>query len=70
MQDTHCSRRWVQGDFVNDWPREKPPATSLDKVLLAEQPAMLDSAALHFCLADAFHPGCEMTWTMRQRQHV
>ena len=22
-------------------------------------------AALHFCLADTFHPGCEMTWPMR-----
>jgi hypothetical protein len=26
---------------------------------------MLDKAALHFCLADAFHPGCELTWPMR-----
>ncbi len=26
---------------------------------------MLDRAALHFCLADAFHPGCELTWPMR-----
>jgi hypothetical protein len=26
---------------------------------------MLDRAALTFCLADAFHPGCEMTWPMR-----
>lgn len=26
---------------------------------------MLDRAALEFCLADAFHPGCEMTWPMR-----
>ena len=26
---------------------------------------VLDRAALHFCLADAFHPGCEMTWPMR-----
>ena len=25
----------------------------------------LDKAALHFCLADAFHPGCELTWPMR-----
>ncbi|MGH6921028.1 MAG: LodA/GoxA family CTQ-dependent oxidase, partial [Geminicoccaceae bacterium] len=57
--------RWVQGDFINDWPPKKPPATSLDQVPLAERPAMLDRAALHFCLADAFHPGCEMTWPMR-----
>jgi hypothetical protein len=27
---------------------------------------MLTRAALEFCLADAFHPGCEMTWPMRQ----
>ena len=26
---------------------------------------MLDKAALQFCLADAFHPGCEMTWPVR-----
>jgi hypothetical protein len=26
---------------------------------------MLDKSALHFCLADTFHPGCEMTWPMR-----
>ena len=32
---------------------------------LEQQPAMLDQAAMHFCLADAFHPGCEMTWPMR-----
>jgi hypothetical protein len=36
--------------------------------MLAEQPAALDEAALAFCLADAFHPGCELTWTMRMRQ--
>jgi hypothetical protein len=58
-------RRWVKGDFLNDWPSKNPMATSLSKVPLAEQPAMLDKAALHFCLADAFHPGCEMTWPMR-----
>ena len=32
---------------------------------LAEQPAMLDRAALEYCLADAFHPGCEVTWPVR-----
>ena len=26
---------------------------------------MLDRAALEYCLADAFHPGCEVTWPMR-----
>src|SRR5690606_23626736 len=32
---------------------------------VAEQPDMLTKAAMDFCLADAFHPGCEMTWPMR-----
>jgi hypothetical protein len=57
--------RWVKGDFVNDWDPDLEPPRSLDKVSLQAQPAMLDRAALHFCLADAFHPGCEMTWPMR-----
>jgi hypothetical protein len=26
---------------------------------------MLTRAAMEFCLADAFHPGCEMTWPVR-----
>jgi hypothetical protein len=57
--------RWVQGDFVNDWNGETTSFQMIDEVPIADQPAMLDQAALHFCLADAFHPGCEMTWPMR-----
>jgi hypothetical protein len=56
--------RWVDGDFENDWGASIPPS-SIDAVPLAEQPAMLTRAAMEFCLADAFHPGCEMTWPMR-----
>jgi hypothetical protein len=57
--------RWASGDFEDDYsPGWKPPQR-LNQVKLAEQPAMLDRAALTFCLADAFHPGCEMTWPMR-----
>lgn len=58
-------RRWVSGAFVNDWDPKAPPAMRLEQVPVARQPAMLDQAALHFCLADAFHPGCEVTWPMR-----
>ncbi len=58
-------RRWVEGDFELDWPRSAPPPRSLKEVPLREQPDMLDRSALHFCLADTFHPGCEMTWPMR-----
>lgn len=55
-------KRWADGDFDN---RASPVVHSLKEVPLALQPAMLDRAALHFCLADTFHPGCEMTWPMR-----
>jgi hypothetical protein len=57
--------RWVRGDFVADWdPAAASPAT-VDELPIVEQPEMLDRAPLHFCLADAFHPGCELTWPLR-----
>jgi hypothetical protein len=56
---------WAAGAFVADWGTEAPVPHTLDEVPLAEQPAMLDRAALEHCLADAFHPGCEVTWPMR-----
>jgi len=58
-------KRWVEGDFVNDWNPEVTPPKSINEVPIADQPATLDKAALHFCLADAFHPGCEITWPIR-----
>ena len=57
--------RWAAGNFVNDWNPNATLPKTLSEVPLAEQPAMLDKASLYFCLADAFHPGCEMTWPMR-----
>lgn len=57
-------QRWMKGDFQSDWGTVQAPQ-DISKVPLAQQPAMLDRAALEFCLADAFHPGCEMTWPMR-----
>jgi hypothetical protein len=58
-------RRWAEGKFKNDWSAGRKTFLSIDDVPLAAQPAMLDRAALEFCLADAFHPGCELTWPMR-----
>ncbi|UXY14854.1 LodA/GoxA family CTQ-dependent oxidase [Chitiniphilus purpureus] len=58
-------QRWAEGDFAADWDPQRTPPTDIDRVPLADQPAMLDRAALEFCLADAFHPGCELTWPMR-----
>ncbi|GGX73753.1 LodA/GoxA family CTQ-dependent oxidase [Saccharospirillum salsuginis] len=58
---------WAEGEFEADFDPDAPPSTprSIDEVPVAEQPAMLDRAELEFCLADAFHPGCEMTWPVR-----
>jgi hypothetical protein len=62
--------QWVKGDFDADYvdmtgcPYIPEPIT-IDKLPVAEQPDMLTRAAMEFCLADAFHPGCEMTWPMR-----
>jgi hypothetical protein len=57
--------QWAKGDFDADYDPSHHPPRHLHDVSVAEQPAMLDRASLEFCLADAFHPGCEMTWPMR-----
>ncbi|MFK7948451.1 MAG: LodA/GoxA family CTQ-dependent oxidase [Saprospiraceae bacterium] len=46
-------RKWVCGCLDNDF---KPNLSEAD---------ILDQAAMHFCIADAFHPGAELTWPMR-----
>lgn len=58
-------QQWAAGDFEADYDPAHEPPRRLDEVPPAAQPALLDRAALEHCLADAFHPGCEMTWTMR-----
>jgi L-lysine epsilon oxidase-like protein len=58
-------KTWADGRFVPDWPVPPTAPDSIDKLPLAERPAMLDRAALEYCLADAFHPGCEVTWPIR-----
>ncbi|GAA2518882.1 hypothetical protein GCM10010423_08850 [Streptomyces levis] len=57
--------RWAAGDFTADHDPAAVPPASLEEVPLAQRPATLDRAALSFCLADAFHPGCELSWPMR-----
>ncbi|MFI1383526.1 LodA/GoxA family CTQ-dependent oxidase [Embleya sp. NPDC020886] len=54
---------WSQGNFdaspFAGYPHrveDAPPAA---------QPGLLDRAALDFCVADAFHPGIEVTWPIR-----
>jgi hypothetical protein len=56
--------QWAIGDFESDYdPVEL--ARTLEAVPVANQPEMLTRAALEFCVADAFHPGSELTWPMR-----
>ncbi|MFD0396554.1 LodA/GoxA family CTQ-dependent oxidase [Kitasatospora sp. NPDC127121] len=55
--------QWVKGDFDDKTKYTSYP--SLDDAPVALQPGLLDRAALDYCLADAFHPGCEVTWPIR-----
>lgn len=57
-------RQWAAGDFIPGWNTSAPPP--IEKIPLAEQPATLDRAALDYTIGGPFHPGCEMTWPMRQ----
>src|SRR5581483_12456921 len=58
-------QQWMEGNFDADYNPEAAVPQSLDDVALADRPATLDKAALHWCMGGPFHPGCEMTWTMR-----
>ena len=58
--------QWMQGNFIGDFNPEAVKPASFADVSLADQPATLDLAALHFCMGGPFHPGCEMTWPMRR----
>lgn len=57
--------RWAAGDFDADYDPAATTPKTLDDVPLAERPRTLDRAVLSYCLADAFHPGCEFTWPLR-----
>jgi hypothetical protein len=56
---------WAAGNFISDYQPNPPLKTSLEDYPPAEHGDVLTRAAMEFCLADAFHPGCEMTWPMR-----
>ncbi|MET9913843.1 LodA/GoxA family CTQ-dependent oxidase [Streptomyces sp. NPDC006476] len=55
--------RWADGAFQTGPLRQ--PRPNVDSAPVAEQPGLLDRAALESCAADAFHPGCEVTWPIR-----
>jgi hypothetical protein len=57
--------QWAAGDFDADYDPSTEPKGELPRYDVAQQGDVLTKAALEFCLADAFHPGCEMTWPVR-----
>jgi hypothetical protein len=57
---------WMLGKFTADYDPDAEDPEAIEDVNLAQQPDTLDRAALHFCLGGPFHPGCEMSWPMRQ----
>lgn len=58
-------RRWSEGTFAADWTGASSPQR-LEEYPVAEQPWALDYSALENTIGGPFHPGCEMTWPMRQ----
>ncbi|MBS7253591.1 LodA/GoxA family CTQ-dependent oxidase [Flavobacterium branchiicola] len=62
---TYVLTNWVQGLFINDYQPDTTNPQKIEEVDLQKQPETLDRSAMHFCLADAFHPGAELTWPMR-----
>jgi hypothetical protein len=67
LSDTQLKmlQQWAAGDFETDYESTRQSPSQIADLPVAEQPDTLDRASLEFCLADAFHPGCEMTWPMR-----
>ncbi len=65
LSDTQIAQliAWSKGEFGTEpWPGFP---RRIEDAPVADQPGLLDRAALDFCLADAFHPGCEVTWPIR-----
>jgi L-Lysine epsilon oxidase N-terminal/L-lysine epsilon oxidase C-terminal domain len=56
--------RWAAGEFVDDWVGI-PVLPAFSDLSPATQIEHLNRAPLHECLGGPFHPGIELTWTMR-----
>jgi len=59
-------QQWAAGDFESDYSPGPSPVLRLEDLPVSQQPDMLTRASMEFCVADAFHPGCELTWPMRR----
>lgn len=60
---------WRDGSFIDDMgPPGAPEITALEEIPLAQRPDALNRAVLETCSGGAFHPGVELTWTLRHKQ--
>jgi hypothetical protein len=62
----HRLDEWAAGHFQSDGITQPPVPARLADVPLKRRPNNLDRAALEACLGEAFDPGCEFPWVMRQ----
>jgi hypothetical protein len=61
--------QWANGEFIADLAsvvNDTPPPPVLADLPLFEQPDALTRATLDEGLGGPFHPGCELTWPVRQ----
>jgi hypothetical protein len=61
-------KAWAEGRFTVTPEESAPPPSRLEELPLPEQPHALDRAHLEDCLGGPFHPGIELTWTLRLPQ--
>jgi hypothetical protein len=59
-------RLWAKGEFETGKPEKPHP--KIEDYPLPEQPRLLDRSPLEDCLGGPFHPGIELTWTLRVPQ--
>ena len=55
-------KQWAAGSFTTGAPKKVVP---FEELSLQEQIESLNQASLEDCLGGPFHPGIELTWTMR-----
>jgi hypothetical protein len=57
-------KNWADGNFSPAW-KGIPATSAFDSLSPEDQIEHLNRASLHDCLGGPFHPGIELTWTMR-----
>ncbi len=58
---------WAKGDFADDFDAVSVEPATIEDIPLQQRPAALDRAHLETMSGGAFHPGIEVSWTVRQQ---